>query len=191
MNLKKILLLIISMVFINANYAQGTKVENLWNGPKKFILGSDKSKFALDLKWIGADTSGTKKSYAYDYVPATNLPFVLEGVEFKSIRLYFDERNKLYWVEMTAVFDKTDSTTYIKEAEAGSKKIIFHLNDKLKKTAEEKYNYNTVKFNAVNNEWKKGNNTITLSSLEDKTHGHEFVNLTLRFSTSQNDAAGH
>lgn len=186
MTVKQISLSILLTLFLNSLNAQIIKPVDLWNGTGKFILGSARSVYGSDLKWIGGDTSGIKKSYGYDYINPKTGPVFFKNIKYKTIRLYFDERHKLYWIELTAVYDQTDSANSLKKAEEDTKNMMLYLKDNLKSKGEEKYNYMTEKFKALSYEWKKQNNIITFSVLEGKTPEHEFVNLTIWFSAPLN-----
>lgn len=186
MSVKQISLSILLALFLNSLNAQIIKPVDLWNGTGKFILGSARSVYGSDLKWIGGDTSGIKKSYGYDYANPHTGPVIIEDITFKTVRLYFDEKDKLYWIELTAVYDLTDSISTITKSEADIKNIMLYLKENLNSQGEEKYNYMTTKYKALSYEWKKQNNIITFSVLEGKTPEHEFVNLTIWFSAPLN-----
>lgn len=167
------------------SYAQSPNVEDLWEGAGNFILGFDRSNYGSDLKYINGDTLGVKKSYGYEYLPAQNTPFILEGVKFTRIWLWFDEKNKLGSLEMLAVYKKTDSTNYLQEAEQGAYQIILYLTNTLKRKGVEMFKLDKENASQIQYEWKKNKRRMSLSMVQGKIPGHEFVDLFWGLSITQ------
>jgi hypothetical protein len=184
--MKQITLFYLSLLFINYSYSQSSKEENLWNGTGIFILGSDRSTYGLDLKLMGRDTLGIKKSYQYEYLPAQNSPFIIASVKFNTVWLFFNEKNKLGGVFLLTTYKKTDSTNYLKEAEEGSYQIILYLKTSLKRKGVEKYKNQQKNATTIQYEWVKKKGIVYFSMVQGKIPDHEFITLTVDFGISAN-----